>query len=714
MKLSIILPFQKGLDYLQDCLDSILAQNIEAYEVLIIGDNPKENPEEMIREAQKHLPISYEILQGKTGVGAARNRGLEKAKGEYIFFLDSDDFLLEGTLEKLLSFSENKKGRLIFCTLEKTCYKRESFLEIYLQPSQSTGKKKKESGYRGFSEMSVLGILIPRATLEEKALRFNESLQFFADMPFVMELLAKEKEFLYLEDAVYIKRIHNDAVHFPSLNQTIKKGKEKEYFKSYAEAKEIIRSYGESHIDYFERQFCMYILEAFAGKNGTNVRDWSEGTKRLFAGELKWIKPKVIRSFRWQERQLLKLLKGGKSKKALRIGQAIIFMRRELFEKRYWIKRILYRLIFRKMQLKENCIIFESFFGKSYSDNCKYIYEYLLEYHAEDYEFVWVLDRKKGHIPGNPITIKYMGLRYFYYMARAKYFVNNMQQPEWFRKRPNTVFLETWHGTPLKKLVFDREDVWFAKPQNKMHFYEKVKQWDYLVSDNRFSTEVFQSAFCVEREKILEYGYPRNDILVAPNSEEIKKEIKQKLEIPKDKKVILYAPTHREEMEEVEPDNSKMLVPLDLDLMQEALKEQYIVLFKSDYFEIDKLDLEGKKNFLYDVRAHEDISELYLISDICITDYSSVFFDYANLKRPILFYANDFEKYRDYLRGFYIDMETELPGPLLATTEEVIYSIFHLEKVVAEYAEVYHQFYDRFCMLDDGFAAKRIIEKVFL
>jgi len=118
--------------------------------------------------------------------------------------------------------------------------------------------------------------------------------------------------------------------------------------------------------------------------------------------------------------------------------------------------------------------------------------------------------------------------------------------------------------------------------------------------------------------------------------------------------------------------------------------------------------------FAYNVSKYDDISELYLISDICITDYSSVFFDYANLRRPVLFYTYDIEKYKNQLRGFYIDMNTEVPGPLLYTSEEVVDAIKNIETVNEQYKERYKQFYNRFCHLDDGNASKKIVEKVFL
>ena len=125
------------------------------------------------------------------------------------------------------------------------------------------------------------------------------------------------------------------------------------------------------------------------------------------------------------------------------------------------------------------------------------------------------------------------------------------------------------------------------------------------------------------------------------------------------------------------------------------------------------LDLSEYEGFVYSGIDYEDVSRLYLASDICITDYSSVFFDYANLRRPLLFFVYDYEEYADEVRGLYIDMEKELPGPILKTNDELIEALRDIAAVEEKYSERYEDFYNRFCNVDDGHASERIIEKVF-
>ena len=138
-----------------------------------------------------------------------------------------------------------------------------------------------------------------------------------------------------------------------------------------------------------------------------------------------------------------------------------------------------------------------------------------------------------------------------------------------------------------------------------------------------------------------------------------------------------------------------------------------LILLRTHHYIADSLDVTGVEDFAINLSKYDDITEIYLISDICITDYSSVFFDFANLKRPMLFYTYDIDKYRDVLRGFYIDMEKELPGPLVYSTKEVIEQIKNIDEMTQKYAQRYEEFYQRFCSIDDGQASKRACEAVF-
>ena len=199
-----------------------------------------------------------------------------------------------------------------------------------------------------------------------------------------------------------------------------------------------------------------------------------------------------------------------------------------------------------------------------------------------------------------------------------------------------------------------------------------------MISPNAYSTEIFARAFDVHPTKIIETGYPRNDILYNGNNRDTIDSLKKQMNVPLDKKVILYAPTWRDD-EFYSKGKYKFDLQLNLDKMREKLGQEYVILLRLHYLIAENLDLSEYEGFAYNFSGYSDISHLYLVSDVILTDYSSVFFDYANLKRPMLFYVYDLDNYRDKLRGFYFDFEKTAPGPLVKTTEEVITNIQSLD-----------------------------------
>ncbi len=372
-------------------------------------------------------------------------------------------------------------------------------------------------------------------------------------------------------------------------------------------------------------------------------------------------------------------------------------------------------LIFGYFPVRKKLIIFESFHGKQYSDSPRAIYEYLLE-NDNSFDMYWSVDRryvdlfKDTDIP----YITRFSWKWFWLMPRAKYWVVNSRLPLWFKKSNDTVYVQTWHGTPLKRLGADIEEVQMPGTDTEKYrenFTFEASKWDYLISPNAYSTEIFKRAFDFRR-KVVESGYPRNDFLINSNEEMTIKKLKNKINIPLDKKVILYAPTWRDN-QFYDKGKYKFDLQLDLEQLRSSLGEEYIIILRLHYLVAENLDLTGYENFVWDLSRHEDIRELYLIADMLITDYSSVFFDYANLKRPMLFFVYDIEEYRDHLRGFYFDFEQKAPGPLVRTTDELISEIKQIEDNGFQLSENMDEFYRKFCYLEDGRASERVVEEIF-
>src|SRR5699024_9683680 len=222
----------------------------------------------------------------------------------------------------------------------------------------------------------------------------------------------------------------------------------------------------------------------------------------------------------------------------------------------------------------------------------------------------------------------------------------------------------------------------------------------------------FKSAFRYKGE-ILEVGYPRNDLFYRENKGKVINSVQNKLQLLDGRKVILYAPTFRDDQTSKK---SKFLFDISMDLhkMKEQLGEEYVVLLRMHVVISNKLEIDDSlTDFVKNVSNYPDVQELLLLTDILITDYSSVMFDFANTKRPMLFYTFDLEKYRDNLRGFYMDFEEEAPGPLVFNTEQIIDKVLNIDKVNQEYQSKYKKIYNKFCTLEDGNASKRVVDRIF-
>lgn len=371
-----------------------------------------------------------------------------------------------------------------------------------------------------------------------------------------------------------------------------------------------------------------------------------------------------------------------------------------------------YKLCFKFLPVNKKAVVFQSFYGKSYSDNPKAIYEEMLAQDC-DMKAVWVINNLKTEIPGNPILVRPRSFKYYYYMAISNYFVNNGNFPDFFQKRKGMIFLQTWHGTPLKKLGFDVDPKALAYEENTSPaLLNRIKKWDYLIGPNTYTSEILQRAYKFKK-KMLNVGYPRNDIFYKENIETKIMDIKEKLNIPLNKKVILYAPTWRDYEFQNGNQHKAYEFKFDIKTFKERFGEEYILLLRLHYFDASRIRLHSSDEFIYNVSSYDDIGELYLISDLMITDYSSVMFDYANLNRPMIFYTYDLKRYASQIRGFYFNFTEEAPGPIVTDQEQLFDAIEKSDMLQGEYQIKYDQFKERFCHWEDGQASKRTIDAVF-
>ena len=311
--------------------------------------------------------------------------------------------------------------------------------------------------------------------------------------------------------------------------------------------------------------------------------------------------------------------------------------------------------------LQQDMILFESNIGKSVGDSPKRIYDEIIRQNLK-LKKVWVINKNQTFHDPDTITVKRLSPQYFYYLIRAKYWVNNQNFPHYIKKREGQIYLQTWHGTPLKKMLHDIEQVHGRDEGYLERVSTAITQWDYLISPSEYATNAFKSAFKFEGN-VLEIGYPRNDLFFHDDVEQKVRSLKNSLSLPQDKKVLLYAPTFRDN-QAVGRNKFEFQLQMDIDRLKEALGDEYILLLKMHVVISKKIQIEEEhQDFVIDVSHYPDIQDLLLITDVLITDYSSVMFDFANTRKPMLFFTYDLDEYKNNIRGFYMDFEEEAQGP---------------------------------------------------
>jgi CDP-glycerol glycerophosphotransferase len=298
-------------------------------------------------------------------------------------------------------------------------------------------------------------------------------------------------------------------------------------------------------------------------------------------------------------------------------------------------------------------IVFEALHGKRYTGNVKAVYEQMLsDDRYSDFRFIWAFSNVEAHafLKENPRTqvIQKGGKKYYRYYATARFWVNDVSVPDFLKPGKNQIYIETWHGTPLKRLGCDittNSDPRQSAARMHRRYRSKGKKITYFLSPSPYYSEKLTSAFQLNKyhnEKAMtETGYPRNDALYHYTIEDIQR-IKERLKIPADKKTILYTPTWRDS--EFSSDNGfeykEMMNP---ERFTEVLGSDYILLFRAHH-QVGLSDIIKESASVIDVSSVDDINDLYIISDLMITDYSSTMYDYANLKRPMVFYMYDLDE----------------------------------------------------------------------
>ncbi|UZX47264.1 bifunctional glycosyltransferase family 2 protein/CDP-glycerol:glycerophosphate glycerophosphotransferase [Staphylococcus capitis] len=711
--LTIIVTYYNSEEYIKSCIESIKQQRTQDFEVIIVNDGSTDNSEQLMNEALKDYDkdINYIKLESNQGHAHARNVALEQVETPYFMFLDSDDVLASYAITFYLDKFNYTDG--LIAPIHSFTLQRPQYVDLDRVRVEYYNADANVNSF--LRKQTACNIIFRTAIVKAHHLKFNEDLSIYTDWSFTLEYMKYVNKFM---------RIFNFPFYF--------RGEVYDPFETVTLSEQsfdvLFEEYVKSFYDALERTSNKMTRTFIINKMENRISRDFDPTHYDIKARYEAHKDTLVELAQYLNVQLVKhqkliniietvLLMNQDTENAFKVNQFRKTLRhvKNVLLRRKNKDRSIYELTDKEENVNQGTIVFEAFGGKNYSDSPKYIYEYMQKYYP-NYNYVWSLKKPdKSVIPGNAKKVKRGSDEYYQAYSEASHWVSNARTPLYLNKKDNQTYIQTWHGTPLKRLANDMKVVRMpgtTTSRYKRNFNCETSRWDYLISPNRYSSEIFRSAFWMDEPRILEIGYPRNDVLVnRANDQDYIDEIKTNLNLPSDKKVIMYAPTWRDD-EFVSKGKYLFELKIDLENLYNELGDDYVILLRMHYLISNALDLTGYENFAVDVSNYNDVSELFLVSDCLITDYSSVMFDYGILKRPQFFFAYDIDKYDKGLRGFYMDYMKDLPGPIYTEPYGLAKKLKDLDKVQDEYQDQIDAFYDRFCSVDDGKASQYIGELI--
>lgn len=345
------------------------------------------------------------------------------------------------------------------------------------------------------------------------------------------------------------------------------------------------------------------------------------------------------------------------------------------------LKSIIYHLL-KYLPIRKKSILFISYYGSMYGCNPKYISEWLVNKSSNNSDIIWAFTEPEQHKVEGVKIIKYGSLQYYYALATCRIICTNYRMTDDFIKRPEQTYIQTWHSSLRLKMI-ERDAESSLKPGYVSMAKHDSAQTDYVIAGCAKSADTFSNSFWYNG-KILRVGTPRNDLLLSKNNDNIRSLVKKNLGISDEQKIVLYAPTFRE--------NKKLhYYRFNIEQLKVSLSERFggeWVLVRRLHPHLSQL-VNTESTDIIDATDYDDIQELLLSADILITDYSSLMFDFSVTGRPVFLYTTDLETYCEKERKLYFKID-DLPFPLAKTNEE-------LHSIIQSYSnDKYHKELTRF------------------
>lgn len=720
--LSIIVPVYNVAPFIGPCLDSILGQTqpraLGAIEVIAVDDrSPDSSGAILDAYAARDGRVRVIHLDRNVGLGPARNIGMQHASGDYLAFLDGDDTFTDHALRLILDrVSVSERPDVVVFDHART------FWDGRIQPSPHAALLARLSGSPFTAEQhpEIFDLLqvawnkvYRREFVEEQGLAFPPG--YYEDTAWTHVALLSARSVVTLPEVCvhYRQRRHGSILttssskHFEAFDQWQRLF---DHLATHPELEHWRPLLARRAVDHYTSVLTLP-GRVPSGERGRFFAQAASAARTNYGSSIPvgHLKARLLTTVSlavfdqaYRARSTVARMSG-----VSRTGSDLVrtVTRRAARLGRNGARLVRYRQL-RREPLDPQLAVYSALWNRGVSGNPAAIYEAMRQV-APQVAGVWVVAPE--HQPGVPAGIDVvtpLSRRYFELIARATYFVNDVNFPDYLVKRPGQVHVQTQHGTPLKHMGLDlMAHPLAAKGMNFTKLLARADRWDYNLSANPFSSLVWQRAF-PSGFTTLESGYPRNDVLVTATAQDVAA-ARRALGVADDATTVLYAPTHRDT-------DTGFTARIDLDRFAEALGPDVVVLVRTHYYYPGAPDITPRTGGgrIIDVSRHPRVEPLLLAADVLVTDYSSIMFDYANLDRPIVSFVPDWEEYRS-VRGVYFDLLACPPGVTVTDADDLADVIRSGAHDSAAAAATRQSFRSEFCTFDDGRAAERVARTVF-
>lgn len=703
---TVVIPAYNVQGYLRQAVMSVASY--DSVEVLVVDDRSTDGTSLLADELEEQFSTVRVVRPPQNvGLGRARNLGMSQARGAHILFIDGDDYLIAGALDELRTVIDDCDPDVIVFGYSRLFANGTTVEGVQQAPLQVEGP------FTAAQNVEILDVLnvawnkvYKRAFLERLGIEFPVG--YYEDIPWTYPVLVSASSIVGVDEPFYMYRQRlsgsilrsTDARHVEIIDQI-------DRLMDWLEEREVS---AELRSEVFTRAFRNLVTLAtvrrhrippklrrdFYAKARQSVRTHApEGYVLPTSGD-KWKLMRLVWTVGYAgfSTRLFAVDLIARSKAATRrVARFGVRALRAVYH-----NRRAYGILRRATRVDKNLVVLESLWGLAPRLNCLAVEQEIRRAFPHK-RIVWSVNPTDtaGVATGTEFVVKGTH-KYYRALAKASHFFVDANLPAWWRKRSGQVLTQLHHGTPLKLMGVEERSqdlIW------KNGLLSRCQQWDFSVVSNSYSAEVWKHSYPV-RYETLEYGYPRNDVLVNAGPADCSA-ARERIGLSADARVLLYVPTFRER--ERDPISSR-----DLEFMMAGLDEGDVLLVRGHY--LARRERGGtQRSSILDVTQYPAVEDLYLAADVLVTDYSSAMFDFANLGRPIVIFATDWEDYR-HERGTYFDITVDAPGSVVTTAADLASCLKSREYSSPSNMARLQKFQEIFCEFETGHAARDVVARV--